>query len=710
MRLSLRPRTIRGKLIIGALVAIGLEAFLEFYIHALPTQERAWVWRAANIAGPFSGLAVMVAVGVYIAKPIRRICHAAHALSAGDFRKRVNVTTGDELEILGNAFNRLGDSLLTREDEVRSQADLLSGMVEAARQAFSTLDAKKCAKTIAKSMCDHLGASSAVVFRRDASDGSLKAASRSSGSAATWKRLANHAASSGDYLVVGEQGPADGGEESFLVGIPLLTGNKCLGAIVARFDQGHTRGNLRMGSPKADVLTSFGIHAASALANADAYSQTEEYSEILEDWVDHLSSVMQVTNAISPSLTLDGTMSALADATASVLRVHDCAIYLLDRNDGLAVRSCCNKENRTMTGLKIHPGCQVTGVAVTQKRPVACFDLGVADSLAARPVVENLGYRGALSAPLLVEGKAIGAITVYDTSPRQFSADEMRCLTSIALHAAVIVRNADLYTREASIAESLQKGLMSETPNSCMGLNFASEYMPALDEARVGGDFYEVSEMPGGQVAVVMGDVSGKGLQAAIHLAACKNMIKALMFTHPHDPGLVLSELNDAINHFFELSFFVTVFYGVIDPRAGTLTYASAGHPPAVLICERGKVHTYLPSTGMPVGSGQSCAYWTQRIVVQPSDMLLLYTDGVTDVVKDGALLGIEGLHELIFDAGPCSPHELVRCLCEKVHRYQQSSARDDIALMAVSFEGINAKGRVSGGPNEREQLTAQSA
>lgn len=717
MRLSLRPRTIRGKLIIGSLVALGLEVFLELFEywnnHGLSSSQlhnRAWGWRAANILAPVLGLAVIVVVAGYIAKPIRSLCHAAHALTAGDFRKRVKVTTGDELEMLGNALNGLGESLLRREDEVGKQADLLSGMVEAARQAFSTLDARECGKIIAESMCEELGASSAAVFRGSSADSGIKIIARSGGApTTTWKRLANHTVDSGEYLVVGEQRSPDDDGESFLVGIPLGAGNKCLGAMVARFDRGDKRGDLRMGSAKADVLTSFGIHAASALANAEAYSQTEEYSEILEDWVDHLSSVMQVTDAISPSLTLDGTLSALASATASALKAHECVIYLLDRDDRLVVRSCRSKQNRVLSELEIQPHCQVTGLALAEKRPVACFDITTTDSAQARAVAEELGYRGALGAPLLVEDKAIGVITVYDIAPRQFSADEMRRLTSIALHAAVVVRNADLYTRESSIAQSLQKGLMSETPKTCRGLSFAGEYLPAFDEAMVGGDFYEVAELPGGSVAVVMGDVSGKGLQAAIHLATCKNMIKALMYTHPDDPARVLGDLNDAINHFFDLSFFVTVFYGVIDPEAGALTYASAGHPPALLISENGRVHTCLAGTGIPVGSGQKCAYWAQKVDVEPSDTLLLYTDGVTDAVKDGALLGIEGLHELIFRAGARSPKRLVRFICDRIREYQGSSMKDDIALMAVSFEGIRKKGGVSGGTNGREQLTAKT-
>lgn len=717
MGFDFRPRTIKAKLVLGAFVAVlpGLVVHLLDPMSAGSFRLAGWVsesgvwWRVAHTGAMFFAFIVLILMANQLVRPIRRISHAVDAMAAGDFRKRVRIRTNDEMEALGKAFNSLGDSLLRHEANAKGQAELLAGMVEASRLVSSSLDARHCGKTIAKAVCEQLGASSTVVYRRAETDSSVKVIGRSgAGQTAAWKRLATHTSDSGEYLVVSEQKSSDEVGESFLVGVPMRTGPRSVGAIVARFNGGTTRSDLRIGSAKADVLTAFGIHAASAITNAEVYSQTEKYSEILEDWVEHLSGVMQVTNAISPSLNLEETMSALTQATAQVLKSDECAMFLLDRHGDLTLRSCCSP-NESRFGTKVEAGQMVTGAAFAEKRPMACYDAaGVGKSYAAAA-----GFRGALSAPLIVEDRAIGAITVYTKQPRHFTPYEMRMLTSIALHAAVVVRNADLYTREASIAETLQKGLVSQTPETLAGLRFSSKYMAALDEARVGGDFYDVTELRDGRVAVVIGDVSGKGLQAGIHLATCKYMLKALIYTYPDDPALVLCELNDAINHYFDLSFFVTVFCGVIDPRAATLTYASAGHPPAVLVCEEGRMHTSLVGTGIPVGAGQACDYEIRRVDINPTDMLLLYTDGVTDAVRDGRMLGVEGLHEIVFRSGASSPRELIDFVCRHVSGAPGSQQRDDIALMAISFDGIRATGTKVvpvGGVDERERIATKIA
>jgi serine phosphatase RsbU (regulator of sigma subunit) len=309
-----------------------------------------------------------------------------------------------------------------------------------------------------------------------------------------------------------------------------------------------------------------------------------------------------------------------------------------------------------------------------------------------------------MSTPLIAEGDAIGAITVFTTEQRRFTPREIDLLESISHHAAFIVRNASLYTKECSIAESLQRSLMSDTPEECHGLSFAGRYIPVADEARVGGDFYEVTPLPNGKVGVVIADVSGKGLTAAMHLAASKFTMKAYMFAHPEDPASVLAELNDAINYYFDLSFFVTMFYCVIDTEAETLTYANAGHLPALLISGKGRLHAELGSTGTPVGAGQPCRYENGTADFGPGDKLLLYTDGVTDATKRGESLDIEGLHRLVFESEASSAPGLVDYICKHLEHEGESARKDDIALLAVSFDRIRvANNALLGGSNGQE-------
>lgn len=665
------------------------------------------------------GLGLLGVVFVYVAanktaRSISRLSRAAQALAVGDYRRRIDVASSVELQSLAGSLNSLGESLLRQEATQNEQAEMLAGMVEAARVASASLDIRECGKAIAKAVCTHLGATDAVVYRKDKVEGGTRVIGRcGERRRADWKRLAAHSADSGDYLVITEQEKSENPHpEALLVATPLITNSGALGSIVARFGNGIARDDLRLGTLRSDVLKAFGIHAASAVSNAEAYDRTEKYSAALEGWVDHVSAVMHVTEAISTSLNLAEALDALAKATATVTGADECVIFLPDHEGNLTMRTCfCSGERRDhLHHAKLAPGQSVTGMAYAQRECVACYDAAHSEDETIRLLSSPDQLGGILAAPLMIGDETLGVLTLYCHQPRQFTDKEKQLLTSVALHAAVVVQNAKLYTMEASIAEALQRSLISEAPAHCRGLAFAGEYMPAFDEVSVGGDFYDVTPLPNGNVAVVIGDVSGKGLSAAIHLAACKFMLKALVHSHPTDPATVLAELNNAIGYHFQQSFFVTAFLAIIEPDTRSIRYASAGHPPAFLITENGEMHTRLASTGLPVGCGRSCEYELETIVAGPEDVLLLYTDGVTDAVKDGSRLEIEGLHKMLFDLGEKSGSRIVSYISEALSRDFDSSRKDDVALLAVSFDYVSAATDAAGGKvsGEQRSITAR--
>jgi len=721
------PRSIRGKLVLVLIIAITpvialhIHHEISYFNKHLAAGMDSYYELEADIVrcivGVVLGIAIAFISGNKFRHILRRLTYAASAISVGDFRKRVEIHTGDEFEELGNAFNELAQSLAINEIAIKNQAEMVAGMTEAARVASSSLDIEKCGKSIAKVVCTHLGAKDATVFYKNTEEGNLKTIGRcGKRSRSVWRLIASHAIESGGYLVISEKvahSKSETVQGAILVGIPITAGSGPIGAIVARFEGALAKSDLAMGSVRADILTAFGIHAAAALNNADAHSKIEQYSETLEDWVEDLSLVMRVTNAISPSLTLDETLTALAEETAHALRVEGCAIYLPDRRGELVSRGCSAPELdiSIILNARLRPNDSDSGVAFAEKRTVLCSNTLKSKWEATREKSKASGVRSLLSTPLIVEERAIGVITVYAKRPHKFTQREIRLLTSIGLHTAVIVRNAGLYTRESSIAETLQNNLISAVPEEYRGLRFAGRYDPALDEARIGGDFYEITPLPNGKVGVVIADVSGKGLKAAMHLAACKYMMKPLIFANPDDPAAVLSELNSAVNYYFDLSFFVTIFYGVIDPEKGVIEYANAGHMPGLLIADGCKIHTCLSSTGIPVGSGYGCQYGSHRVSVNKTDVLLLYTDGVTDMILEDGPLEVEGLHRLIFEAGSGSVDHLVDYIRRRLNDNPNSRQVDDIALLAISFDGVQATGNaiVGGNSGQEYSLPTQS-
>ena len=746
--MRLRSRSIRTKLALAFLIAVGsilaVQVYDTLYDYNCAKAESVWCRRAiespkgsaewkfavsklttsvgresshavavlqfSTLAAIF-GLSAALVIGNRVSRGVRRLARAARALSVGDYRRRINIRSGDELESLGESFNALGESLQRHEGTHKDQSDMLAGMVEAARLAAASLDLKQCGKAIAKAVCAHLGADDAAVFRKDSVDGGVSVIGKcGERHGADWKRLAAHSADSGDYLVVAEQDCTRTKQsEAILVGAPLASGSETLGSIVARFG-GLSRDDLKIGSPRSDVLKAFAVHAAAAVANAEMHSQTAQYSEALEDWVEHVSAVMQVTEAIGASLNLDDALEALSRATASVMAADECVIFLPDAHGSLVMRSCyaIGERIEQLRHVKLAPGESVTGQALLERRCIACYDSSHDKDPQTRALSKQSGLGAILATPLMAGDEVMGVISLYCFRPREFNQKEIRLLTSIALHAAVVVRNAKLYTTEATIAETLQRSLVSEAPEQCRGLHFAGRYVSALAEASVGGDFYDVTPLPNGKVAVVIADVSGKGLSAAIHLAACKYMLKSLVYVHPDNPAAVLGELNDSINYCFQQDFFVTAFYAVIDPEKGTIVFSTAGHPPPLLITEDWRMHTRLVSTGMPLGAGQPCLYENETVTAKPGDVLLLYTDGVTDAVKDGTRLELEGLHQMVFDAGQCSNAELLDHLLELISKDAGSCRKDDVALLAVSFGAIGSAPDNGGKPGGgKRTLTA---
>lgn len=716
--MKLKPASIRGKLILALLLAV-LPSFVsqiynEFQNNTrlqnleLPIFTKPEIVALRLAATILVGTVVVFITGNHIGNLMRRLTHAADAISAGDYRRRVQIRTGDELQKLGEAFNALGDNLTRHEVTIREQAEMLARMAEAARIASSSLDLRTCGKAVAKVVCTLLGARDAAVFYGSNRECGLKLIGYSGKRPrSVWKLVASRTSESGEYLLISERNVVSNNiglaDEAILVGIPLASGNITQGAIVARFQGGISRNDLKLGSIKADMLSAFGVHAAAALANAQAYSETEKYSEILENWVQDLSLIMRVTDAISPSLTLDETLEALARETASALGVDICAIFVPNKLGSLVMRGCSTPDIAPLANTSLSPKQTETGRAFTEKRTVVCRDTSRSRFALTRRIAREMGMRSLLSTPLLVGDRAIGAITVYTSEPRQFTPREIGLLTSIGLHTAVIVRNASLYSRESSIAETLQSSLVSAVPEECRGLRFASRYFPASDEARIGGDFFDVTQLPNGKVGVMIGDVSGKGLEAAIHLAACKYMMKSLMYANPDNPAVVLTELNNTLNYYFNMSFFVTVFYGVIDPEEGVIEYANAGHVPALLITDGGKLHSMLSGTGIPAGSGYDCHYGIHRVRVSPTDTLLLYTDGIIDIKTETGTLGVEGLHQLVFEIGGLPAPKLVEQICSRLSDNKYAIQNDDMAILAVSFNGIKA-GQAGFGGGKCEQ------
>jgi sigma-B regulation protein RsbU (phosphoserine phosphatase) len=214
-------------------------------------------------------------------------------------------------------------------------------------------------------------------------------------------------------------------------------------------------------------------------------------------------------------------------------------------------------------------------------------------------------------------------------------------------------------------------------------IGIAGTYRPALKEAEVGGDFYDVFELPDGRFALVMGDVSGKGLQAAVHTATAKYMLRAYAHQNPN-PDYVMSNLNEAMCAYTPESLFVTVFYGVLDPQNRTMTYSNAGHDEPLFFVRSLGCVLPLDITGRAIGVISGSMYGQRLLEFNQGDIVMIYTDGITDARSEGKFFGIDGLSRVLTANIDRDEQAIANIALNAAEELAGGSLRDDAAVLVV--------------------------
>ena len=252
-------------------------------------------------------------------------------------------------------------------------------------------------------------------------------------------------------------------------------------------------------------------------------------------------------------------------------------------------------------------------------------------------------------------------------------------LTQLTRLIGLRLANARLYETEHRIASTLQHSLLPQTLPRVPGAIVAGRYVPGSSEARVGGDWYDVIVGPDGEVFLVIGDVVGKGVQAAAGMGQLRNALRAYLL-EGFDCGTALSRLNRLVDTLGRRQFATVLCVG-FDPRSRRVRFSSAGHPSPVL-CPPGELGTFLydAALGPPIGALGSVTYPTRETWLTAGTRLLLYTDGLIEDRRQGI---DDGLTELTADVAKPTEHvdDLLDTLLAKASR---RTRRDDIALVAL--------------------------
>ena len=265
---------------------------------------------------------------------------------------------------------------------------------------------------------------------------------------------------------------------------------------------------------------------------------------------------------------------------------------------------------------------------------------------------------------------------------------ELDFLDRVMLLVHSLAVGAEESQQNKHISQALQSGMKNEL-QQVEGISAEGIYSSATADAFVGGDFYSMIKLPGRRACIIMGDVSGKGIEAASISSAVKTALSAYAW-EGRTPARMVATLNEFLLGFSRVETFATLFVGIVDLATSSLTYCSAGHPPAILVSAQSGDAELLDVQSGVVGAFHDMEYKNGTVRLHEGDILLLYTDGTTEARSpEGAFFGETGLRDMIMNEVPQGFDGLLNRFLSTLDRYTGRRLDDDVAMVALRFDEL---------------------
>jgi serine phosphatase RsbU (regulator of sigma subunit)/anti-sigma regulatory factor (Ser/Thr protein kinase) len=392
--------------------------------------------------------------------------------------------------------------------------------------------------------------------------------------------------------------------------------------------------------------------------------------------VQRLKDLESLTDAALAHMPLERLLDELLVRVREILAVDTAAILLLDRDAGeLVARAAKGIEEEVERGVRIPVGAGFAGRIAASGRSVRVPDIDKVEIV--NPLLRQRGIKSLLGVPLLVEGDILGVLHVGTLVPRDFTDADAALLQRAGDRAALAIRGR-LTERERGLAEALQRSLLPRLPH-VPGVELDGRYVPAAS-TQLGGDWYDAFLLPGGALGVAIGDVVGRGFHAAAVMGQLRSSLRAYALDR-RSPGEVLQLLGQLLRQ-IEPGGSATVLYLVLEPDAERITYASAGHPPPLVVKPDGE--TWMPEVkpAVPLGAVRHHAYDEGVADLPAGAKLVLYTDGLIERPGETFDVGVQRMRAIAREHGDDS-----RVLAsELVHTLLPDEANDDVAVLIVAL------------------------
>jgi serine phosphatase RsbU (regulator of sigma subunit) len=407
-----------------------------------------------------------------------------------------------------------------------------------------------------------------------------------------------------------------------------------------------------------------------------------------------LRDIEAVADAALSRLDEQSLLKALLERVKKVLQADTAAVLLLDQPAGQLVATAASGiEEEVQQGVRIPLGAGFAGRVAASREPVI---LTTVDHTTVRnSLLVDRGIRSLLGVPLLVGGNVIGVLHVGSLSGRPFGQQDVELLQMAADRAALALHSLKSQD-DALAAVALHRSLLPTALPAVPGIDLAARYVTG--SGPVGGDWYDVFILPDGKLGVVVGDVAGSGLEAAVIMGRIRSALRAYVLEVP-DPATALRLLDRKIQY-FEPDAMATVLYGLYTPGTGEFAVSSAGHLPPVLAAPGGPAALLPVQPDPPIGTADDPQRRSATIFIPPGALLCCFTDGLVERRDHSIDDGIGELAAILDEqtvAGPGpggAPEPSAEDACAAVMRalVGNAPARDDIAVLMLSrYPGIPA-------------------
>jgi sigma-B regulation protein RsbU (phosphoserine phosphatase) len=442
-------------------------------------------------------------------------------------------------------------------------------------------------------------------------------------------------------------------------------------------------------SLSASVIISDVGHAVVGARDASGVlsSLLTSESESVAERARRLQLVYDVGAAVSATLDEDEMLALVLAKVFDVFPQADRGfVMLLEGPDG-ALKARAMK-TRSGAPASITMSSTIAEDVVKNRRGVLSVDAMEDDRFREGLSVRLLGIRSVVCVPLLARDEVFGLLTLYSENlSSRFEADDMSLLLALAAQVGLALANVrlhrrvvqqELLTHDLALARRVQAGFLPRSAPEVEGWGFAAHYAPALE---VSGDFYSFLALEGRHVGVAVGDVSGKGVSAALLMARLTSELRAQAVSRT-DPAEILARVNAALTPELDDGMFATLALLVLDAETGRVRLASAGHPPPLLRRADGRVEPMPAPPNVPIGVQADAVFPGKSFGLSEGETVVLFTDGISEAERNGVLFGEQRLRETITSAGP-APGEVLACILSAVELFLQGTPPgDDVTLV----------------------------